>query len=104
MGSEMCIRDSICPAEITEINGIDYNNLPENFLPNQLAWCFDAVMRSEAVAVLPAWGKSVGARAEVLIATMTGKPVYAYHQFRPEVLEPLTNINIVTRAEMIARA
>lgn len=60
-----------------------------------------SLLESDAIVVLPGWGRSTGAKAEVLVATHLGLPVYAYHQHRPEALELLPSVNIVTRAELI---
>ena len=62
---------------------------------------FDLVMSSDGVVVLPAWGRDEQARAEVLLAVALNKPIYAYYQHRPEKLEQLSNVKIVTRAEII---
>lgn len=93
-----------CPAEEDETNGFDTSApLPADFLPKKLAECFQKVLDCDAVIVLPGWAKSEGAKAEVLIAVETGKPIFSYHHHRPELLEELHNIKIVTRAEMISQ-
>ena len=69
----------------------------------QMWHCFEMVQRSEGVIVLPGWARSVGAKAEVLVAVNTGKPVFAYHKHRPraQVLEELVGLNISTTAERL---
>ena len=61
-----------------------------------------ATMEADALILLPGWGRSEGAKLEVLLACTFGKELYAYHQHRPDNLERLENVRIVTRAEMIA--
>lgn len=60
------------------------------------------LLKCDAVAVLPGWAKSEGAKLEVLVAISTGKPVYVYYQHRPQYLEQLPTLKIVTRAEALA--
>ena len=62
---------------------------------------FQIIMDSDGVVVLPYWGKDEQAKAEVLLAVSLGKTIYAYHQHRPEKLERLSNVKIVTRAEIL---
>lgn len=51
-------------------------------LPEMLAEDFGALCRADAVAVLPDWRVSKGARAELLVATNLDKPIY--HAFTHE--------------------
>ena len=67
-----------------------------------MMFCYKAVLECEGVIVLPGWGRSDGAKAEVLVATTLGKPVYAYHKHRPQFIEELPNVKIATRAEVLA--
>ena len=60
------------------------------------------VLECDGVVLLPAWAKDEQAKAEVLMAVILGKPLFAYHQHRPEKIERLSNVNIVTRAEILA--
>jgi Domain of unknown function (DUF4406) len=70
--------------------------------PEREGYCdFEGLLKCDAVVVLPAWGRSIATRAEVLVAILTDKRIYAFHQHRPEKLEELPDINIVTRAEML---
>jgi len=48
----------------------------------------DALLKVDAVAVLPGWEKSTGARNETRIATMLGLKVYAYDPSDPTGLAP----------------
>jgi hypothetical protein len=61
------------------------------------------LLNCEAVMVLPAWGRSEGAKIEVAVARSIGLPIHAYHHHRPEaqVIEILSTVKIVTRAEVI---
>jgi Domain of unknown function (DUF4406) len=74
---------------------------PIKYLSNN-AQRINTLLDADAVIVLPAWGRDDIAKGEILVATLLGKPVYAYHQYRPEILEKLNNIKIVTRAEVLA--
>jgi nucleoside 2-deoxyribosyltransferase len=60
------------------------------------------LLKCDAVAVLPAWGRSEGAKLEVLVAISTGKPIYFYHHHRPQYLEAMPTVKIITRAEALA--
>lgn len=60
------------------------------------------LLKCDAVAVLPGWAKSEGAKLEVLVALSTGKPVYGYFQHRPTYLELMPTLKIITRAEALA--
>jgi len=83
------------PAEASQADATDetFTQMMGELIPE--------LLKCEAVVVLPAWGRSEGAKLEVLVALSTGKPVYAYHQHRPEVLEHLPNAKVTTRAEVI---
>lgn len=94
--------DAICPVEAAkERLGADIQADDSNY-HDQMWHCFDMVQRCDGVIVLPGWAKSEGAKAEVLVAVDTGKPVYAYHKHRPHVLEELVGVKITTRAEMLS--
>jgi len=84
-----------CPAEGNTELATD-----ESFA-SQMERCVEAVLKSDAVIVLPGWTKSEGAKVEVAVAVATGKRVFAYYQHRPHFIEELDNIKIVTRAEML---
>jgi nucleoside 2-deoxyribosyltransferase len=87
--------DVHCPAE-----GATEPATDDSYAP-QMAGCLDAVLKSDALIVLPGWGKSEGAKVEVAVAVATGKPVFAYHRHRPHPVEELGGLRIVTRAEML---
>lgn len=99
----------LCPAERDENEGFIATGLTGNenldnldfTLPAALERCFLDVLRSDAVAVLPGWGRSEGARAEVLVALLTGRKVYAYLRHRPVCLQQFTGLSVVTRAETV---
>lgn len=99
----------VCPAERDRGRGFKPEGLTGNEdlaalgfdLPSTLGQCFADVLDSEAVAVLPGWARSEGARAEVMIALLSGRPVFAYFHHRPAPLEPLDGVSVVTRVETI---
>lgn len=99
----------ICPAERDETLGFSGAGLTgrENpaeigfDLPGALEQCFRDVLSVDAVALLPGWGRSEGARAEALVALMTGRRCYAYLHHRPVPLEPIDGIRVRTIAEAI---
>ena len=94
--------DIICPVETSfQIYGEPVQATDTNFA-EAMEQCFRSVVECEGIIVLPGWGRSEGARAELLVATMLGKPVYAYYKYRPKFLEELPNVHITTRAEVLA--
>jgi len=93
-------HDIICPVEQAFSQfGDDIQATDENF-KEAMRFCYESVLKSEGVVVLPGWNRSEGAKAEVLVALNVGLPVYAYYRHRPKYLEEL-NINIITRAEIL---
>jgi hypothetical protein len=91
-----------CPVEKAhEVFGQDIQASDDNH-STSMRFCYEAVLKSEAVIVLPGWGRSEGAKAEVLMAVNLGLPIYAYHKHRPHFLEELKNVKITTRAEVLA--
>jgi len=99
----------ICPAERDEDEGFVSAGLTGNedlddldfSLPAALERCFLDVLRSDAVALLPGWARSEGARAEVLVAILTGRRVFAYLRHRPSCLEEFFGLRVLTRAEAV---
>lgn len=75
----------ISPAEMDRQSGFDPRTLPADFDWNGLPpnfdhkatmrRCCDAVLTCDAVAVLPGWRQSTGAKAEVALARSLGTPV-----------------------------
>jgi hypothetical protein len=63
---------------------------------------FREVLECDGLILLPGWGRSEGTKAQVLLATRVGKELWSYHQHRPETLERLENVKIITRAEVIS--
>jgi hypothetical protein len=92
----------ICPVEAGEARLGEIVPADDKNFYKQMHHCYNAVLESEGVIVLPGWGRSEGAKAEVLVAVTTGKPIYAYHKHRPHFLEELPNVKITTRAEVLA--
>lgn len=82
----------VSPLEIA-VSGLEANEAHKRALR--------ATMEADALILLPGWGRSEGSKAEVLLAVMFGKPLYAYHQHRPEFLEELKNVKVITRAEVL---
>ena len=99
--------DVVCPAERDEQKGFDpsgmtgYEDLESlGFdLDAALAQCFLDVISADAVALLPGWELSEGAKAEALVAKLTGRTCYEYFKHRPVPLEPVEYMNIQTRIE-----
>jgi len=92
----------ICPVETSfQIYGEDVQATDTNY-SKAMEQCFRSVLECEGVIVLPGWGRSEGTKAELLLATTLGKPVYAYYKYRPQVLEELPNVHITTRAEVLS--
>lgn len=97
----------ICPAEQDEAAGFDPTGLTGHedrdgldfTTPATLERCILDVMRADAVALLPGWARSEGARAETLVALLTGRTVYAYMKHRPTPLVPFEGLRILTRAD-----
>lgn len=98
-----------CPAERDEQLGFDPTGLrgTEDLaalgidLHATLDRCFTEVLRADAVALLPGWARSEGARAEALVAILTGRPLFQYFQHRPSALEPLDGVRVITRVETL---
>ena len=98
-----------CPAERDEVDGFDATGLTgredltalDFNLAEAFEACIEDILRSEAVALLPGWAASDGARTEAKIALLTGRPVFAYLKHRPIPLEPLDGLNILTRVEAL---
>lgn len=94
--------DVICPVEQAfQTYGDSIQATDKNF-HEAMRFCYESVLKSEGVIVLPGWGRSEGAKAEVLMATNIGLPIWAYHKHRPHFLEELPNVHITTRAEVLA--
>lgn len=99
-----------CPAERDVEAGFDPTGLlgTEDLdavgfnLPGALEHCFRDVLAVDAVALLPGWTRSEGARAEALVALLTERPLFQFFQHRPAMLEPLDDVSILTRVEMIS--
>lgn len=97
----------VCPAERDERRGFDptpYRGTEHlEFIGFDLADalddCFRQVLAVDAVALLPGWTRSEGARAEALVARLTDRPLYEYHRHRPTPLERIERHRITTRVE-----
>lgn len=72
--------DVINPARMDEELGLDPHTgvMDPEFLKDAAKRDLDAVMACDAVAVLPKWEESKGAKAEVAVAQWLGKPIYLY--------------------------
>lgn len=88
------------PAGLTGLEDLDEIGFN---LPDALKHCFLDVLDVDAIALLPGWTRSEGARAEALVGALTGRTLYQYFQHRPIMLEPLDGIKIVTRVETMLR-
>lgn len=92
----------ICPVEQAfQTYGDDVQATNDNFY-EAMRFCYESVLKSEGVIVLPGWGRSEGAKAEVLVALHLGLPIWAYHKHRPQFIEELGHVSIITRAEVLA--
>jgi hypothetical protein len=98
-----------CPAERSEYDGFDPSKYrgtedPASIgfgMTEALAVCFKDVLEVEAVALLPGWARSEGARAEALIGLLSGKELYGYFHHRPHLLEPMNEVKVLTRVEAL---
>lgn len=63
-------------------------------LPEMLAEDFGTLFRADAVAVLPGWQQSKGAKAEVLIALNMGKTIYDAVTFLPIQVEAVVQLTV----------
>lgn len=59
-------------------------------LEASMAWDLGAVLKSDAVVVLPGWHPSTGVGHEVAVARCTGKPVLDFDTLMPAEEEPVT--------------
>lgn len=68
------------PARVDEGEGFDPDRdvVTEDMMPKFIARDVQMVQEVDALAVLPGWEKSKGARAEVALAQWRGIPVYLY--------------------------
>ena len=64
------------PAERDEAEGFDPKNDEAQSIKHYMFYDLPAVMQSDAVAVLPGWADSAGARLEVFAAWTVGMPVF----------------------------
>lgn len=92
-----------CPAEYAENEGYKSDTpVTKEWVQGKMRIFLSTIANEcDAVIVLPGWPQSEGAKVEVTVATAVGKPVFAYHRHRPQVLEELENIKIVMRAEVL---
>lgn len=101
----------ICPAERDVEGGFDPSTLKgtedlttlDFDLHAALETSIRYVLQSDAVALLPGWTRSEGAKAEALIARLTGRPLYEYHRHRPNPLRLAPEFSISTRVEALAQ-
>jgi hypothetical protein len=97
----------VCPTRQNDVGGFDPTGLTgdedlddiEVQTPEVFERCFLDVLRSDAVALLPGWARSEGARAEALVALLAGRRIYSYLRHRPVCLEEFFGLQILTRAE-----
>lgn len=92
-----------CPAEHAESEGYeDTTPVTREWVQEKMRIFVSTIVNDcDGVIVLPGWPQSEGAKVEVAVAVSAGKPVFAYHRHRPQILEALENVKVVTRAEML---
>jgi len=54
---------------------------PEQELPNVIRRDIDAILKSDAIVLLPGWEESIGATAEVAVGEWANLPAFALHDF-----------------------
>ena len=85
--------DVLSPAEQDEKMGFDPKTMDpqdEAWLRSSMTWDLQAVLRSDAVVVLPGWERSTGCGYEVAVAQVTGRPVLEYPSLEPIKEESVT--------------
>jgi hypothetical protein len=89
--------DTYNPAE-----NIDHEATDQSF-KEEIGKHITQLMVCDAVAVLPAWTRSEGAKLEVSLALAMGKDVYSFHVNRPksQMLEKIDNLKAITRFEAL---
>lgn len=69
------------PAEQDIAQSFDYHREDAPFdLAAAFEWDFNAVLRSEAIVLLPGWQQSAGAAAEVIMAANLGKHIHEWRE------------------------
>lgn len=99
----------LCPAERDLASGFDPIGMTGNEdlealgfpVAQTLDQCFRDVLDCDGIALLPGWARSEGARAETLIAHLSGREIFEYHAHRPQILEPLADRAVLTRVEVL---
>lgn len=87
-----------CPAERDELGGFDPDGPLDGFnLPGALHQCFLDVLDTDGVVLLDGWEKSEGARAEALVAQLTGKRLWRYDPDAPQGIVELVDADLRTR-------
>lgn len=104
--AEMCLRlqgwDVINPAELDREVGFDpaigsaEADVTPAFLEGAMRRDVEAIMRADAIAMLPGWEKSTGAKAEMHLALWRHIPVYLF----PQMIE-LTKEDVLDEAKRI---
>lgn len=98
----------ICPAERDVREGFD----PRGFdgsedlarigfsLEAALYDCFNSVLMADSVALLPGWEQSEGARAEALVAKMTGRDLFTIFPSQGHRLHRI-DVKLTTKVEQV---
>ncbi len=100
----------ICPAERDEQLGFNPSGLTGTedlvdlgfSLSKAFQQSFTDLFSCDGIVLLPGWNKSEGAKAEVLVAKLTGRQVYEFFSHRPNVLVEMTGRGIKTQIEVVA--
>lgn len=90
-------HDVRCPAERDELGGFDPDGPLDGFnLPGALHQCFLDVLDADGCVLLAGWEQSEGARAEALVARLTGKRLWLFDPGAPQGLAPMPQVELVT--------
>lgn len=85
--------DAVSPADLDRANGFDVNGfdvnkpVPEQLLREMIGRDVQEILRCDAIALLPGWQNSSGARVEICLALFCDMPILSAETFEPLLLE-----------------